>query len=86
MSDKRTVFQKRVDETVGPPLYYCDHCKLAVKVSADGGIERPCEGPCDKPVIAPRRAIAAGAGGLNLTNKTKMAAFKLAAGLTGRCV
>jgi hypothetical protein len=88
--DKRSDLQKRLDAVVGPPLYYCDTCKLSVSVKARDGqeplIERPCEGACSEPIIAPRKAIAAGKGGLNMRDKAKLSYWQLAAALTGRCV
>jgi hypothetical protein len=75
-------------EKIGPPLYYCSDCLRAVKVTpvADGEpiIERPCE--CNAQIIAPRKAIVAGEGGLNWKDRTKVKYWQVAASLTGRCV
>jgi hypothetical protein len=73
---------------IGPPLYYCADCLRAVKVTPVAGgkpiIERPCE--CNAQIIAPRKAIAAGEGGLNWKDRTKVKYWQAAASLTGRCV
>lgn len=89
--DARTTLQKKLDELVGPPLYYCDSCKLAVHVKMRGeGLEpvitRPCGNACGHQVIAPRKAIAAGVGGLNFKDKVTVSWWQFAARLTGRCV
>jgi hypothetical protein len=90
MPDQRTPLQRRIDETIGPPLYYCAECLRAVKVqSVEGGepeITRPCGPECGEAIIAPRKAIVAGVGGLSMSNKVKLAAMQVAASLTGRCV
>lgn len=90
MPDQRTPLQRKLDETVGPPLYYCDDCKLAVKVTAVPGaeplIERPCGKQCGHQIIAPRKSILAGEGGLNLKDRAKVAYWQIAAALTGRSV
>jgi hypothetical protein len=75
-------------EKVGPPLYYCSDCLRAVKVTATPGsepvVERPCE--CNAQIIAPRKAIAAGKGGMNWQNRALLVYWQAAAALTGRCV
>lgn len=83
MPDARTPLQRKLDEVIGKPLYYCEECKLAVKVT-EAGIERPCN--CNGRIIAPRKAIVAGAGGLGFSNRMVMAYRKTAATLTGRNV
>lgn len=87
--DKRSAVEKMMWDKVGPPLYYCEGCLRAVKVTpVDGGepvIEKPCSG-CTAQVIAPRKAIAAGVGGLSPADKVKQAYSQVAASLTGRCV
>lgn len=82
--DKRSTRQKWLDAHIGPPLYYSSECMLEVKVS-EAGIERPCEG-CNCQVIAPRKAVAVGKGGMNLKTKAKVSAMQIAAAITGRCV
>lgn len=89
MIDKRTQFDKMMWDKVGPPLYYSSECLLAVKVTpVENGeplIERPCEN-CNCQVMAPRKAVAAGEGGLNFADKVKVSYWQIAAALTGRCV
>lgn len=90
MPDRRSPLQKRLDEVIGPPLYYCSDCLCAVKVTPRQGhephIQRPCGEDCGHQIIAPRKAIAAGKGGLSLGNKIKVAGMQIGAALTGRSV
>jgi hypothetical protein len=90
MPDQRSELERKLDALIGPPLYYCADCLRAVKVEPRIGMEpivtRPCEGACDKGIIAPRKAIATGEGGLNFTDRAKVAYWQVAAALTGRCV
>jgi len=86
--DKRTATERILWERIGPPLYYCSDCLLAVKVTAVPGhepiVDRPCE--CSAQIMAPRKAIAAGEGGLNFKDRVKVSWWQVAAALTGRCV
>ena len=84
--DARSDIEKRLWDLIGPPLYYCSECKVSVDVSEDNPpvIKRTCEH--DAQIIAPRKSILAGEGGLNFTDKMKMTYYQLAASLTGRCV
>lgn len=86
--DARSDLDKALWEKIGPPLYYCAECLLAVEVTPVEGsepiIKRKCEHTGE--IIAPRRSILAGKGGLNLQNKIKQAGYQLAAAITGRCV
>ena len=88
--DQRSDFERMLWDKVGPPLYYCSECLRAVYVTAVEGsepvIERPCVECKDAGVIAPRKAIVAGEGGLNLPDKVKMTYYRAAAAVTGRCV
>lgn len=87
-ADLRSRAQKKIDELIGPPLYYSERCKLKVEVSVEGGdvkIVRPC-GDCGCQVIAPRRAVAVGEGGMNMTTRAAVAFRQVAAAITGRCV
>lgn len=88
MNDQRSELDKVLWDKVGPPLYYCSECLRAVKVTpvSDGEpiIQRPCE--CNAQIIAPRKAIAAGEGGLNWKDSAKVKYWQVAAALTGRCV
>jgi len=88
LPDKRTATERILWERIGPPLYYCSECLLAVKVTAVPGhepiVDRPCE--CSAQIMAPRKAIAAGEGGLNFKDRVKVSWWQVAAALTGRCV
>lgn len=88
MNDQRSGIEKVLWDKVGPPLYYCSECLRAVKVTAVEGaepvIERPCG--CNAQIYAPRKAIAAGEGGLNWKDSAKVKYWQVAAALTGRCV
>lgn len=87
--DRRTATERLLWERLGPPLYYCERCMLRVDVDAQAGKEptiiRRCE-HSDAPIIAPRKAIAAGAGGLTTRNKLRLTIWQLMATLTGRTV
>lgn len=89
MSDKRTAVERALWDTIGPPLYYSSECMRGVKVTPIEGqepkIERPC-GDCNCQIIAPRKAIMPGEGGLNLGDRIKQNYWQIAAALTGRCV
>ncbi len=86
--DARSNLEKTLWAKIGPPLYYCSECLLAVKVTPVEGsepvIERPCS--CNAQIIAPRKAIAYGEGGLNLPDTLKVTYWQIASKLTGRCV
>lgn len=88
--DRRSTVERWAWNTFGPPLYYCECCLRAVTVTTDGPaptIVRPCDSECDGArIIAPRKAIVAGKGGLSPVNKAKMAVLKAGAAITGRCV
>jgi hypothetical protein len=87
--DARTAVERKLWDVVGPPLYYCADCLRAVKVTAVDGaplVVRPCGSDCSEQIIAPRKAIMPGEGGLNLTDKAKQTYSQIAASLTGRCV
>jgi hypothetical protein len=88
--DQRSDYERFLWDKVGPPLYYCADCLRAVTVEAvEGGepiITRPCVECKDAGIIAPRKAIVAGKGGLSWPNKARMGVAKLAASVTGRCV
>lgn len=88
MSDARTSFEKTLWALIGPPLYYCATCLKAVQVKAVTGgepvVKWDCE--CKGQIIAPRKAIVAGEGGLNFTDNMKEKTSQLFSALTGRCV
>ena len=90
MPDQRTPLERALDQTIGPPLYYCADCLRAVKVTPRPGAEplvvRPCGPECSEQIIAPRKAIAAGEGGLNFKDRATVTYWQLAAAVTGRCV
>lgn len=91
MPDQRSTLERQVDEMVGPPLYYCAECLRAVKVTTVNGsepiVERPCGPDCSTAqIIAPRKSILAGEGGLNFKDKATVKVWQIAAALTGRCV
>lgn len=88
--DLRSGLERALWDKVGPPLYYCSSCLRAVTVTpvenAEPVIDRPCVECRDAAIIAPRKAIVAGEGGLNWQDRTKLAYWQLAAAITGRCV
>lgn len=86
--DARSDTEKLLWEILGPPLYYCEECMLAVKVTPCDGQEPMIERKCSHTggIIAPRKSILAGKGGLSLPNKIRQAGNQIAATLTGRCV
>jgi len=88
VNDQRSKIERLLWERVGPPLYYCSECMRAVKVTAvenaEPVIDRPCD--CNAQIIAPRKAIVAGEGGLNWKDNAKVKYWQAAAALTGRCV
>jgi len=90
MADQRSAMERYLWEQIGPPLYYCADCLRSVKVEprtdAEPLVTRPCGPDCKAGIIAPRKAIAAGEGGLNFTDRAKVCYWQVAAALTGRCV
>ncbi len=86
--DGRTPLQKFLWEKLGPPLYYCSECMRAVKVKpVEGGepiIERPCGHMAQ--IIAPRKAVCVGKGGMSLPTRIKVATMQAASAITGRTV
>lgn len=87
--DQRTAVERVLWEKIGPPLYYCSDCLLAVKVQPVEGAEpvitRPCKQDCGHGIIAPRKAVAVGMGGASMGTKVKVAWNQTKAALTGRC-
>lgn len=90
MADQRSTLERRLDDLVGPPLYYCSDCLRACKVQAREGEEpvvtRACGADCGHQIIAPRKSILAGEGGLNFKDRVTVQWWQMAAKLTGRCV
>ena len=86
--DARTPLEKKLWAVIGPPLYYCAECMRVVKVKPVPGaepiVERKCQ--CTGQIIAPRKALAVGEGGINLVQKIRVATSQIMAALTGRCV
>jgi len=78
-----------------PPLYRCEKCKKAVKVTPNGEgkeptIKRSCKCPEDTIIEAPRKVTLRGKGDLNLmqkyTIKIKLDIRKFLSSLTGRSI
>jgi hypothetical protein len=92
VTDQRTRLEKLLWERIGPPLYYCADCLRAVTVRAVEGAEpevaRPCGPECGAQIIAPRKAVVSGKGGVDLPLKTRAAikAGQIASSITGRSV
>lgn len=90
MADQRSAFERRLDEVLGPPLYYCGECMRGCKVEPREGqepkITRACGQDCGHQIIAPRKSILAGEGGLNFKDRVTVQWWQLAAKVTGRCV
>lgn len=88
MMDARTPLEKSLWSFIGPPLYYCAECLKAVDVKPVSGgepiVKRDCQ--CTGQIIAPRKAIACGEGGLSFTDSVKQKTSQVMAALTGRCV
>lgn len=90
--DRRTKLEKLLWERIGPPLYYCADCLRAVTVRPIEGskpeVTRPCGPECGQQIIAPRKAVVSGKGGMDLPLKTRVAikAGQIASSITGRSV
>lgn len=88
--DQRSAIERTLWQKIGPPLYYCADCLRAVKVTPVEGAEplvvRPCGADCAQQIMAPRKAITAGEGGLSFANKVRVRRDQIAAAITGRCV
>jgi hypothetical protein len=72
--DARSPAEKFLWEKLGPPLYYCAECLLAVKVTPVEGGEPVVERKCDHTgqIIAPRKAVCVGKGGMSLPVKAAL--------------
>ncbi len=92
MPDARTPLQRVLWDRIGPPLYYCADCLCAVRVEpVEGGepvITRPCGESCGNQIIAPRKAVVSGKGGMDLplTTRAAIKAGQIASSITGRSV
>lgn len=86
--DQRTGFEKKLWDLIGPPLYYCEECKLQVRVKINPGqeptITRDKRCTHTGQIIAPRKAILVGKGGASMMTKAKTGWSQFMAGLTGR--
>lgn len=84
LQDDRTPRERLAWSMLGPPLYYCSACLRRVKVDGEPPVvQRPCDHE-GHPIIAPRKAIVAGEGGLSMANKLRQAWWQAGAQLTGR--
>jgi hypothetical protein len=84
--DGRSAFERLAWAAVGPPLYYCEHCLRAVKVTGTDNptVTRNC-GHTDAKIIAPRKAILMGEGvAASPATKLKIMGMQLKSTLTGR--
>jgi len=88
MADERTRIEKALWKQLGPPLYYCAECLRGVKVTPVEGEEPIVQRKCvhTGQIIAPRRAICVGQGGMSLATRIKVAAMQAASSITGRTV
>jgi hypothetical protein len=90
--DQRTKLELLLWGRIGPPLYYCADCMRAVTVAPVDGQEpqvtRPCGQECGSQIIAPRKAVVSGKGGMDLplTKRIAIKAGQIASSITGRCV
>lgn len=88
MADQRTPLERLAWKYIGPPLYYCSECLRGVKVTPREGAEPLIERRCTHDgaqIIAPRRAICVGKGGMSLPTRAAVAWGQLKASVTGRC-
>lgn len=81
MIDDRTEGERLAWKLLGAPLYYCGECMRTAHVS-EGVIKRKCSHTGE--VIAPRRAILVGKGGLTPANRATQAFDKAYSAITGR--
>jgi len=88
VADDRSALEKLLWAKIGPPLYYCADCLRTVKVTpVEGGepiVKRACEHTGQ--IMAPRKAICVGKGGMSLPTRVKVAAMQVASAVTGRTV
>ena len=89
--DLRSSFEKMLWNLIGPPLYYCEECKLQVRVTINGIGKEPTikrDKRCNHTgqIIAPRKAICVGKGGASLQTKAKVNISQFLSSLTNRSV
>lgn len=86
IQDDRSFGEKQAWRILGAPLYYCEACLRRVHVRGDPAqVIRDCEHH-DSRVIAPRRAVVHGEGGLSMQNKLVMGYSRIMAAITSRTV
>lgn len=87
MQDDRTPAERLLWERIGPPLYYCAECLRAVKVTPVDGAEPIVQRKCQHTgqIIAPRKAVAVGKGGMSMATRARVAWDQAKAAMTGRC-
>lgn len=88
MADDRSPLERLLWKKIGPPLYYCADCLRTVKVMpvefGEPIITRPC-GHAGQ-IMAPRKAICVGKGGMSMPTRIRVAVMRLASAITGRTV
>jgi hypothetical protein len=89
--DQRTKLEKILWNIIGPPLYYCEECKLQVVVKSKGIGNEPeiiRDKRCNHSgqIIAPRKAIMVGLGGANISTKAKVNLSQFLTKVTNRSV
>ena len=86
MMDARSPLERALWERIGPPLYYCAECLLAVRVTPVEGAEPAVKRKCKHTgqVIAPRKAVCVGKGGMSLPTRVRVAYGQAKAAITGR--
>lgn len=86
--DARSPIEKKLWDIIGPPLYYCADCLLAVEVLPVEGAEPIIKRKCNHTgqIIAPRKATCVGKGGMDMRTKLRVKAGQIASSLTGRSV
>lgn len=87
--DERTPLEKWMWDAIGPPLYYCGECMRVVRVKPVEGKEpnvlRVCKHE-NAPIIAPRKAVMVGKGGMSVPTKAKVSLSQFGSWITGRSV
>lgn len=88
MADDRSRLEKLLWAKIGPPLYYCAECLRTVKVTPREGQEPEIKRPCGHTgqIMAPRKAICVGKGGMSMPTRLKVAVMQIASAITGRTV
>ena len=86
--DARTPLERLLWQKIGPPLYYCADCLRTVTVTPVAGGEPIIMRSCAHTgqIMAPRKAICVGRGGMSILTRIKVAAMQAASAITGRTV